>query len=136
MLPFPPGSILLAPMVGITNRAFRTLVDELGPPDWAFTEMASAEAFLANAANEETYTDPSPHPEACSVQFFARSAPALAEACSRLASRPQEKRPAGIDINFGCSAPHIRRMGGGSAWSSDKEGASALVAAARAAWPG
>lgn len=133
---FKPRSLLLAPMVGITNRAFRTLVAELGEPGHFFTEMASAEAFAARAQYEEDYTDPRPLPGKTSIQFFARSEDSLQKACSMVAARTPETRPVGIDINFGCSAPHIRRMGGGSAWSADPEGSARLVRAARAAWPG
>jgi len=136
MIPFPRNSLLLAPMVGITNRAFRTLLSEIGPPDYAFTEMASAEAFVSRAQYEECYTDTQPSPERTSVQFYARSAEALAAACAAILERDATLIPAGIDINFGCSAPHIRRSGGGSAWSSNPKGAANLVAAARAAWPG
>jgi tRNA-dihydrouridine synthase B len=136
MLPFKRGALILAPMVGITNRAFRTLVSELGEPDYAFTEMASAEAFAARAQYEEYYTDPRPQPGATSLQFFARGPEAMAAACALVAARPPEARPAGIDLNFGCSAPNIRRAGGGSAWSTDAAGAVELVAAARGAWDG
>jgi tRNA-dihydrouridine synthase len=134
MIPF--RSLILAPMVGISNRAFRTLIQEIGPADYCFTEMASAEAFISGAQYEDCYTDPLPCPEATSIQFSARSPEALGKACSMVAARPAGSRPAGIDINFGCSAPHIRRAGGGSAWSDKPEGAADLVAAARASWPG
>jgi tRNA-dihydrouridine synthase len=123
-------------MVGITNRAFRTLLAELGPPDYAFTEMASAEAFVANAQFEEFYTDPRPSAQATSIQFYARSASIIGKACAKISSRSEETRPRGIDINFGCSAPHIRRAGGGSAWSSNPEGAAELVSLARQEWNG
>jgi tRNA-dihydrouridine synthase len=136
MLPFKRGALILAPMVGITNRAFRTLVSELGEPDYAFTEMASAEAFAARAQYEEYYTDPLPEPSKTSIQFFARGPAAMAAACALVAARPPESRPAGIDLNFGCSAPNIRRAGGGSAWSTDASGAVELVSAARGAWGG
>ncbi|MDD3981254.1 MAG: tRNA-dihydrouridine synthase family protein [Spirochaetales bacterium] len=136
MLPFSSRSLLLAPMVGITNRAFRTLLEELGGPDYAFTEMASAEAYISNAPFESVYTDPRPRPERTSVQFFARSAESLAAACAKLKNNTLHGLPAGVDINFGCSAPHIRSKKGGSAWSSDPEQAAELVAAARSVWPG
>ena len=136
MVPFSEKALLLAPMVGITNRAFRTLLDELGGPDYAFTEMASAEAFIAHAQFEAFYTDAGPLPRSTSVQFYARSSEAMAAACSELLKRNAAEAPAGVDINFGCSAPHIRKTGGGSAWSADPAGAAAMVAAARAAWPG
>ncbi len=136
MLTIQRGSLLLAPMVGITNRAFRTLIAEIGAPDYFFTEMASAEAFCARAQYEEVYTDPLPEPSRTSVQFYARSSESMAQACRRIKERPEHLRPAGIDINLACSAPHIRRQGGGSAWSTDAEQTSELVAAARANWAG
>ena len=123
-------------MVGITNRAFRTLLEEAGAPDYAFSEMASAEAFISHAQYEAFYTDARPSPRSTSVQFYARSAAALAAACAELRLRDPGLTPAGVDINFGCSAPHIRHSGGGSAWSSNPAGAAELVAAARAAWAG
>lgn len=135
MLPFERDSALLAPMVGITNRAFRTLVAELGEPDWCWTEMASAEAFISHAQYEEAYTDARPFPAKTSIQFFARSCEAMSAACRLVTERDPELRPAALDINFGCSAPRIRRMGGGSALRGDPDKAAALVAAARSAWP-
>lgn len=136
MIPFAKNAFLLAPMVGITNRAFRTLLDELGGPDYAFTEMASAEAFISHAQYEAFYTDARPSPRATSVQFYARSAAGMSAACLEILKRDPAVAPAGLDLNFGCSAPHIRKSGGGSAWSSDPAGAAGMVAAARAAWPG
>ncbi|MCE1196832.1 tRNA-dihydrouridine synthase family protein [bacterium] len=136
MTPLPKNALMLAPMVGITNRAFRTLVAELGGPDRYVTEMASAEAFYSHAQYEDCYTDARPAPAATSVQFYARSEAAMEAACRELGRRDEALRPDGIDLNFGCSAPHIRKSGGGSAWSEDPEGAAALVAAARSAWPG
>lgn len=136
MTPLPKNALILAPMVGITNRAFRTLVAELGGPDRYVTEMASAEAFSSHAQYEECYTDARPSPATTSVQFYARSLAAMEAACRELGRRDEALRPDGIDLNFGCSAPHIRKSGGGSAWSEDPEGAAALVAAARSAWPG
>jgi tRNA-dihydrouridine synthase len=123
-------------MVGITNRAFRGLIFELGAPAFCFTEMASAEAYVANAHYEAEYTDAWPAPRKTSVQFVAKTPDSLVAACEKLNTLPDSNRPAGIDINMGCSAPHIRKSGAGSAWGADPEGAAALVSAARRAWPG
>lgn len=136
MVFIPEKAMFLAPMVGITNRAFRTLVAELGGPDRYVTEMASAEAFSSHAQYEDCYTDARPSPTTTSVQFYARSVAAMEAACRELGKREEPLRPNGIDLNFGCSAPHIRKSGGGSAWSRNPTGAAELVAAARAAWPG
>jgi len=136
MVPFPRGSLLLAPMVGITNRAFRTFVHEMGGPDWYTTEMASAEAFLSGGRNESVYLDPAPCPLHTSVQFAARSPDSLAAACRALSRVPDGQRPAGIDINMGCAAPHIRGSGRGAALLDNAALAREMVAAAREHWTG
>lgn len=136
MVPFSRGSLFLAPMVGITNRAFRTLVYELGAPDWFMTEMASAEAFLSGGRNESIYLDPSPSPLQTSAQFAARSPETLAAACNAVSQLPAEYRPAGIDINMGCSAPHIKSYGRGAALLDNPSLAREIVAAARKQWGG
>jgi len=136
MVPFPRGSLLLAPMVGITNRAFRTFVHELGDADWYTTEMASAEAFLSGGRNEAVYLDPAPCPFRTSVQFAARSPASLAAACHALSRAPDEQRPAGIDINMGCAAPHIKSSGRGAALLDNAPLAKEMVAAARENWAG
>lgn len=123
-------------MVGITNRAFRTLVHEQGDPDWYMTEMASAEALLSGGRNESIYLDPSPCPSRTSVQFTARSPEALAAACQALRRLPEERRPAGVDINMGCAAPHIKGSGRGAALLDNPALARRMVEAARANWPG
>jgi tRNA-dihydrouridine synthase len=65
------------------------------------------------------------------MQFYTTKAPRLAEALRHVAG----KGLFGADINFGCSAPNIRKAGGGVAWMRDPAGAAALVALARGAWP-
>ncbi len=123
-------------MVGITNRAFRTLIHELGEADWYMTEMASAEALLSGGRNEAIYLDPSPCPDRTSVQFTAKSPETLAAACKALCKLPDERRPAGIDINMGCAAPHIKGTSRGAALLDNPALARAMVEAARANWPG
>lgn len=137
MMKFPLRNVLfLAPMVGITNRAFRTLVQELGSPDFYMTEMASAEALISGGRNESIYLDPNPCPEKTSVQFTARTPRALASACSILAALPHDRRPAGVDINMGCAAPHIKTSGRGAALLNDPVLAQKMVKEARDNWPG
>ncbi len=136
MVPFSRGALILAPMVGITNRAFRMLIHELGAPDWYMTEMASAEALLSGGRNEAIYLDPSPCPARTSVQFTAKNPDALAAACRALSALPEERRPFGIDINMGCAAPHIKGSGRGAALLDNPDLARAMVEAARANWSG
>ncbi len=128
--------LLLAPMVGLSNRPLRTLVAGFGPPEYQFTEMASAGGYVSGAPHESCYLDPRPSPGSTSVQFNTTRREHLGTACRKLATVPGPERPAGIDLNFACSAPHITRSGGGSAWMTRPEEAIELAGLARASWDG
>lgn len=128
--PFPPGSLFLAPMVGLSHRALRELILEYGGLDLAYTEMASAGAAVSGSPYEECYLDAGPTPEKVVYQLYATRPERLPEALARLGDRPVF----GADINFGCSAPNITRAGGGAAWMRRPESAFALARSARAAW--
>ncbi len=138
--PFHPArdsdALLLAPMVGLSNRPLRTLAFGFGGLDFAFTEMASAGGYVSGAPNEEYWLDTMPRPKATGIQFYTIKPEHLEAACRRVAAIQPALLPRAIDINFACSAPHIRRAGGGSDWMTRPEEAYALVRLARSAWPG
>ena len=128
--PFPPGSLFLAPMVGLSHRALRELILEFGGLDLAYTEMASAGAAVSGSPYEECYLDSGPAPDKVVYQLYATKPERLPEALARLSDRPVF----GADINFGCAAPHIAKAGGGAAWMRRPEKAFELVKSARAVW--
>jgi len=132
---FPPRSLFLAPMVGLSHRALRELILEFGGLDYAYTEMASAGAMVSGSPYDEWYLDPGPLPGRTICQLYATKPERLPEALALLAET-NEAPVFGVDLNFGCSAPHITKAGGGAAWMRDPEGAFALVRSARAAWEG
>jgi tRNA-dihydrouridine synthase B len=131
--PFPPRSLFLAPMVGLSHRALRELVLGFGGLDYAYTEMASAAALVSGSPYDEWYLDAGPAPGRAICQFYVTGPERLPEALAMVEKREGEA-VFGADINFGCSAPHITRAGGGAAWMRDPEGAHALMRSARAAW--
>ncbi len=117
--------VVLAPMAGITNRAFRRLCREQaveGAPGAAgclyVSEMITGRAVLER--NPETMRllehDPDEHPR--SVQLYSVD-PVTARAAARLLVA--EDRADHIDLNFGCPVPKVTRKGGGSAlpWKRD-----------------
>ncbi len=116
--------VVLAPMAGITNRAFRRLCRELasegGRGDSALyvSEMITSRALVER--NPETMRliehDPEEHPR--SVQLYSTD-PGTARAAARLLV--SEDRADHIDLNFGCPVPKVTRKGGGSAlpWKRD-----------------
>jgi len=117
-------------MVGLSHRALRELILEYGGLDLAYTEMASAGAAVSGSPYEECYLDAGPAPEKVVYQLYATRPERLPEALARLGDKPVF----GADINFGCSAPHITRAGGGAAWMRRPESAFALARSARAVW--
>ena len=121
--------LLLAPMATLSHAGLRVLTEEFGGCDLYFSEMISAEAMIGGTSYERYYTIPDPDPDRLIYQLVGYSEDAIVEAASRLAGIPA----VGVDINMGCSAPHIVRRGGGVAWMSDPERAARLVGKVRAA---
>lgn len=76
-------------------------------------------------------SETAPAPRRLIFQLIGRGKDALVEATRRLGDTPY----AGIDLNFGCSAPQIRKSGAGIAWTRDHARAAQLAAAVRRAVP-
>ena len=111
--------VVLAPMAGITNRAFRRLARENaraatgGAATGIYvTEMITSRALVER--NDETMqmiaTDPDESPR--SVQLYGVDPVTVARAVRLLV---EEDRADHIDLNFGCPVPKVTRKGGGSA---------------------
>ena len=103
------NQIILAPMAGVSDLAFRQVCREMGA-DLAYSEMISAKAmqFGDKKTIELMRTDGEPAPHI--VQIFGHESTVLAEAAKRISEFAH-----GIDINMGCPAPKITGGGDGSA---------------------
>ena len=109
--------VVLAPMAGITNRAFRRLCREQGAGLYV-SEMVTARAFVEG--NDKTRRliafddDESPR----SLQFYTVAPDVLREAVRRVVAQDLADH---IDLNFGCPVPKVTRKGGGRAlpWKQD-----------------
>ena len=130
--PLPPDALLLAPMVGLSHRPLRELVLGFGGCDLAYTEMTSAAGYLSGAPYDRYFLDTGPEPGRAVLQFYAVDAPRMIQAARKAA---RELPAAGLDLNFGCSAPHIEKAGGGVSWMKDPGAARDLVARVRDARP-
>nr|WP_246214823.1 tRNA dihydrouridine synthase DusB [Modestobacter muralis] len=109
-------AVVLAPMAGITNPAFRTLCREFGAGLYV-CEMITTRALVER--NEKTLrmvratTDEA---DAFSVQLYGVDPATVARAVELLVDEQVAgTRPAHIDLNFGCPVPKVTRKGGGSA---------------------
>lgn len=130
--PLPPNALLLAPMVGLSHRPLRELVLGFGGCDLVYTEMTSAAGYLSGAPYDRYFLDTGPEPGRTVLQFYAVDAPRMEEAARKAA---RDLPSAGLDLNFGCSAPHIEKAGGGVYWMKDPPAARDLVARVRDARP-
>ena len=114
---------LLAPMAELSHRALRELIESFGSADVYFTEMISAGAFVAGGPFEAWYADGGPDPAKLVYQLVGSSEDFLRKAVILL----DQQECLGIDINMGCSAPAITRLGAGVRWMADIEKAGALI---------
>ena len=100
--------LLLAPMSGITNVAFRALCKKYGA-DITCTEFVNCSALVRN--NKMTLRmlrkDPSEKP--CCVQIFGSKKEEIVESAKIL-----EKDFDIIDFNCGCPVPKVTKIGAGS----------------------
>lgn len=103
--------VVLAPMAGITNAAFRLLCREQGAGLFV-SEMVTARALVER--NEETLRMivPGEGETPRSVQLYATEPHDLARAVEMIG---QEDLADHIDLNFGCPVPKVTRKGGGAA---------------------
>lgn len=123
--------VLLAPMAGVTDIAFRTLCREAGA-DMAFTEMVSAKGL--SFANEKTrhLLALAEGEDQVAVQLFGHEPEVMASQAAWI-EREMGDTLAYLDINMGCPARKIVSKGDGSALMKDPAGAAAIVSAVKEA---
>ncbi len=121
------SSVFLAPMAGVTDRAFRQIAIEYGA-GLTYTEMVSAKGLEYGNKKTAQLINPADNEDFFGVQLFAGEPEPLKQSIAEL----QEKYPAicVFDINMGCPAPKITKNGEGSALMKDPSRASALISAA------
>lgn len=118
--------VVLAPMAGITNAAFRLLCREQGAGLFV-SEMVTARALVER--NEETLRmiQPGAGEWPRSVQLYATNAEDLARAVELIGVEDLADH---IDLNFGCPVPKVTRKGGGAALPYKRRLFESLVRAA------
>ncbi len=109
--------VVLAPMAGVTNRAFRRLCREEGAGLYV-SEMVTTRALVERheATLDMVRFEPDESPR--SVQLYGVDPLVVAQAVRMVV---EEDLADHIDLNFGCPVPKVTRKGGGSAlpWKRD-----------------
>jgi nifR3 family TIM-barrel protein len=123
--------VVLAPMAGITNRAFRRLCREYGdagqgdsathpaPTRSLFvSEMVTSRALVERTPRSMQLIEHDPDESPRSIQLYGVDPATVGAAVRMLVS---EDRADHIDLNFGCPVPKVTRKGGGAAlpWKTD-----------------
>lgn len=101
---------VLAPMAGISDRAYRELCVRFGAA-YCVSEMVSSKALSFNSKKSEELMEISDLERPCGIQIFGDDPKCMADA----AKHALENKPDIIDINMGCPAPKISSNGSGSA---------------------
>ncbi|WP_460434113.1 tRNA dihydrouridine synthase DusB [Angustibacter speluncae] len=110
--------VVLAPMAGITNQAFRALCRQFGPGGIYVSEMVTSRALVERTPESMRLirhdADESPR----SVQLYGVD-PATVGAAVRMLV--DEDRADHVDLNFGCPVAKVTRKGGGAAlpWKTE-----------------
>ena len=121
--------VVLAPMAGITNRAFRRLCRQYGDagPDRSgatgatslyVSEMITSRALVERTPMSMRLIEHDPDESPRSIQLYGVDPATVGAAVRLLVS---EDRADHIDLNFGCPVPKVTRKGGGAAlpWKTD-----------------
>ena len=124
------GDLVLAPMAGVTDLAFRTICAELGAAV-TVTETVSSRALIYQDKKSRSLLHKTPL-GVCGAQIFGNDPSVMADG----AALALEASGADfIDINMGCPMPKIANNGDGSALMKDPEKAARIVEAVVKAVP-
>ncbi|MSS73810.1 MAG: tRNA dihydrouridine synthase DusB [Candidatus Latescibacteria bacterium] len=119
-----PGITALAPLAGVTDRAFRLICREQGA-SYATTEMVSADGLIRGGERTSRYLDFKEDEHPIAVQVFGSEPEIMAGGAQVIA----ERRPDVIDINCGCPVRKIVNRAAGSALLKDVPRLTAIIRA-------
>ncbi len=105
-----PGKVFLAPLAGVTDRAFREICRQQGA-DGVVTEMVSAKGIWYKDKKTADLLTFGKEEEPCGIQLFGSEPEIVAYAVTHALGY----HPRWIDLNMGCPVPKIVKNGDGSA---------------------
>jgi len=108
------NQVIMAPMAGVTDRAFRIIVKSFGC-GLVFTEMISDMGLVYGQSRTLRIADTTEEKRPVAVQIFGSNP----ETMARAALIVQDLGADIIDINMGCPTPKIVKNGEGAALMLD-----------------
>ena len=115
------NNIFLAPMAGITDKAYRIICKEHGA-GLVYTEMISSKAIFYNDEKTKMLMNIESEKRPIAIQIFGSDPEAMG-----YASKEVSKIADIIDINMGCPAPKVIKNGDGSKLLLDIEKAEKII---------
>lgn len=115
---------VLAPMAGVSDRAYRELCVRFGAA-YCVSEMVSSKALSFKSKKSEELMGISDDERPCGIQIFGDDPECMAQA----AESAMKHSPDIIDINMGCPAPKISGNGSGCALMKNPQLCGEIVSA-------
>ena len=103
------NNVLLAPMAGITDGAYRKICRKYGNPGLVYTEMASSKAIFYGDEKTDKIIRTEEDERPIAIQIFGSDPYVMADTAKKI-----QKYADIIDINMGCPAPKVVKNGDGS----------------------
>lgn len=107
---------VLAPLAGITDTVFRSLMREMGA-QVVISELLSAEGLVRGGKRTRDMLAFDPIERPVGIQIFGSSISTMVEAAKIV----QNEGADFVDINFGCPVKKVVCDGGGAAWLKEPE---------------
>ena len=117
------SNLFLSPLAGYTNLPFRLTVRELGGLGLATTDLVNARSLLEKRAKALKLIETSPADRPLAVQLFGSVPEEMRDAAACLESLGV----ASVDVNMGCPARKVCRVGGGSTMMTELARTARLV---------
>jgi len=115
--------LVLAPLAGHTDRAFRGLVREIGGCGLVVTEMVSSEGLTRGSDFSKELAAITPDERPVGVQIFGNDPERMGEAAAMIEDMGADL----VDVNMGCPVPKVTKKGSGAALMKDTKRAAAVV---------
>lgn len=115
-------NVVLAPMEGVTDRAFRALIRHLGGVGLTVTEFVSSEGLTRDVESAWRMAELDPREHPVSIQIYGRDPERMAQAAAHCESLGADM----VDINLGCPSKRVTSGCAGSALMKEPEVAYAM----------
>lgn len=105
--------LILAPMEGVTDCVFRSVINKAGRPDLFYTEFTNVSSFASERGRHDALERLTVKPEDKPIiaQIWGKNPEHFGE----LAKNLESMGFSGLDLNFGCPDRHVNKAGGGAA---------------------